>query len=349
MYLAGFILMAWNLIMTAKSGKAVDGTAEVLVLQKSKVDEPKARSMIFSPPFVLTAAFVVLIVAAGFGEPVAAFGAIVLALCLGIAAVLFKSAEKPGEGPTWHRILEGRALLFSVLTVVAVLAGGIAEIIPAVVAGPSAIKSETAQPYTALEIEGRDVYLSEGCYTCHSQMIRPFLWETARYGEISMPEESVFDHPFQWGSRRIGPDLARVGAKGYPALWHYEHMLDPRATTPGSNMPPYSHLAENTVDFSETDVKLRAMRSVGVPYSPVEIQGAKQDALAQADEILKQLAEQSEGRVELARDSQLVALIAYLQRLGNPPKAAAPEGDAAAGETAADSQEASADDAKETK
>src|SRR5690606_11718747 len=126
--------------------------------------------------------------------------------------------------------------------------------------GPAALRTKDSQPYTGLELRGRDIYVREGCYTCHSQMIRPFTWETARYGDVSTMEESVFDHPFQWGSRRIGPDLARVGGK-YPNLWHYQHMRDPREISAGSNMPPYPHLLTDSIDFDGIAPRMRAMRS----------------------------------------------------------------------------------------
>jgi cytochrome c oxidase cbb3-type subunit I/II len=193
-------------------------------------------------------------------------------------------------------------------------------------------------PYTALQLEGRDVFIREGCYTCHSQMIRPFTWESARYGAVSSIEDSMYDHPFQWGSRRIGPDLARVGGK-YADVWHYKHMINPREISPGSNMPPYPHLAKATVDFAKTSDKLRAMRNIGVPYGPDEIQSAETDARASAAEIAGGLAknlgiqtcEEPADGCQLVVDSQLVALIAYLQRLGRVPEpesiASAPTGE----------------------
>jgi cytochrome c oxidase cbb3-type subunit I/II len=168
------------------------------------------------------------------------------------------------------------------------------------------------QPYTALELEGRDVFIREGCYVCHSQMIRPFRWETMRYGEVSRLEDSMYDHPFQWGSKRTGPDLAREGGK-YPNLWHYKHMTDPRSISEGSNMPPYAHLLDGKVDFSLTSRKLTAMKAVGVPYSDAQIDASATDARAQGDGIVKDLAENG---AQAAPDSELVALIAYLQRLG---------------------------------
>jgi cytochrome c oxidase cbb3-type subunit I/II len=168
------------------------------------------------------------------------------------------------------------------------------------------------QPYTPLELEGRDLYISEGCYTCHSQMIRPFRHEVLRYGDYSRLEESLLDRPFQWGSKRTGPDLARVGSK-YSNLWHYLHLMDPRQTSPGSNMPAYPWFKDRTVPLDRTGRKLEVMRQLGVPYSTAEIDRARQDALRQGREIAADLAAQG---VEIAPDSEMAAMIAYLQRLG---------------------------------
>ncbi|MDP3219631.1 MAG: cytochrome-c oxidase, cbb3-type subunit II, partial [Deltaproteobacteria bacterium] len=178
-------------------------------------------------------------------------------------------------------------------------------------------------PPTSLQVLGRDIYVREGCYNCHSQMIRPMRAETMRYGEPSRLEESIFDHPFQWGSKRTGPDLAREGGR-YPNLWHLRHLADPRSTSPGSNMPAYPHLATARVDLSATAGKLEAMRTVGVPYPAAQIGAASQIATAEANVIAEDL--RANG-ARVAADSEAVALIAYLQRLGrmqgNPDTAAA--------------------------
>lgn len=196
-------------------------------------------------------------------------------------------------------------------------------------AAPEAITSTTNVPYSALEVEGRDVYLREGCYTCHSQMIRPFTWETARYGAVSSPDDSIFDHPFQWGSRRIGPDLARVGGK-YSHTWHFRHMVNPREISAASNMPPFAHLAGESLDFGDTAAKMRALRTVGVPYTAEQIQRSEQSAHAQAQEIADFLANEAGTRLcegdqlddgcDLVVDSRMTAVIAYLQRLGRIPE-----------------------------
>ncbi len=227
--------------------------------------------------------------------------------------------------PTWHRLIEGRALAFTVLALIAVLVGGVAEIVPSIVVGTAARHSTSTTPYTALELEGRDVYLREGCYTCHSQMIRPLAFETARYGEPSTPDDSIFDHPFQWGSKRTGPDLAHVGTK-YSYLWHWQHMRDPRSTSVGSNMPSYAHLATEQINFDRIASKMNAMQTVGVPYTDEQISRAAADARARAQEITDGL--MRDGHVHTTPDSELIALIAYLQRLGHPT-GVAPEAQAA--------------------
>jgi cytochrome c oxidase cbb3-type subunit I/II len=225
----------------------------------------------------------------------------------------------PADGtPTWHRLVEGRALPFTALTVVAVLVGGVAELVPSLVIKPLA--DANAKPYRPLELEGRDVYVREGCYNCHSQMIRPFRHEQQRYGEPSTMADSQFDHPFQWGSKRTGPDLAREGGK-YPNLWHYRHMIDPRSVSSDSNMPPYAFLAHAPVDFGRTPAKVHAMRSLGVPYAEAEVDGAAGLARAQAAEIARDL--RANG-AEADESSELVALVAYLQRLGGPAAPPAP-------------------------
>jgi cytochrome c oxidase cbb3-type subunit I/II len=228
------------------------------------------------------------------------------------------------RGPGWHHVLEGRGVIFTALAAVAVLIGGIAEILPAVIIGERERDVTEHRPYTALELEGRDVYVAEGCYTCHSQMIRPYTWESARYGAVSTPDDSIWDHPFQWGSRRIGPDLAREGVRNADPRWHWRHMVDPRDTSSGSLMPPYAHLAETRVDFGGTAGKLRVMSSLGVPYDEDDFANAEADARAQADEIVALLRPDIDPP---SSDSELIAVIAYLRRLGLNESTFTPERD----------------------
>ena len=269
--------------------------------------------VVFSKPVIITTAvfgiFSVGLVANTYASPFF----MLVAFTVGVIGAIAVQAAKANGAPAWHRILEGRALIFTVFATLAVLVGGIAELVPALIVKPAeAVVKGEVHPYSALEIEGRDIYIREGCYTCHSQQIRTMRFEAQRYGEASTLADSAFDHPFQWGSKRTGPDLAREGGR-YPNLWHYRHMMDPRAITVGSNMPPYAHLKDDKVDLTLTHRKLSALHTVGVPYTEATIDGAQADATSQAQVIVKDLA--TEG-VKVELDSQVVALISYLQRLG---------------------------------
>lgn len=210
-----------------------------------------------------------------------------------------------------HRFLEGSADLFIVLSVIAVLVGSVIEILPTLVAHQYVTVPESKKPYSALALAGRDIYIREGCYTCHSQMVRPMVSDVLRYGAVSTPEDTVYDHPFQWGSKRTGPDLARVGGK-YPDSWHYHHMRDPRAVTPKSIMPGYPWLVKDRVDYAILEKKLAVMKIVGVPYTEKDIATAVQQARAESEEIANRLAAQG---VPNATDREITALIAYLQSL----------------------------------
>lgn len=224
------------------------------------------------------------------------------------------SANDTGSGKQhWHReLFEHRSALFAVAVTGAISIGGLVEIVPmyTVAAGPEQLEGVT--PYSPLELAGRDIYVSEGCYNCHSQMVRPFRDETLRYGAWSRAGEYQFDRPFQLGSRRIGPDLHRVGGK-YPDGWHWEHMMDPRSTSPGSIMPTYPWLYEKTYEVQDIQASMRAMQTLGVPYSDEEIAAAGDAIGSQAAGIVKNLA--TTGATAQG-DEQIVALIAYLQRLG---------------------------------
>jgi cytochrome c oxidase cbb3-type subunit I/II len=214
--------------------------------------------------------------------------------------------------PFHRRVLESKAGLFAVLTTVAISIGGIVEIVPMFTAAAGPERATWVTPYTPLEVAGRDIYIREGCYVCHSQMVRPMRAELLRYGEWSRAAEYQYDHPFLLGSRRIGPDLQRVGGK-YPDAWHYEHMRDPRSMTPGSVMPAYAWLLERHVDPEDVRASLRALRGTGVPYTDADIDGAAPSMQAQANDIVARLAQQN---ITAAPDLEIVALTAYLQRLG---------------------------------
>ncbi len=320
MYLTGMVTMAYNLVRTVAGAKMVVTTVEVV--RRKPAPEVAWTKLIFSTPIILTVVVLGLATAGALGNMYAGLFFTLVAGTVGIlGALAMQSAKKDGRGGHWHRLLEGRALIFVVLTAIAVLAGGVAELVPALIVRPAEIAKNEVTPYRPLELEGRDIYVREGCYTCHSQMIRPMQFETKRYGAPSEMKDSVYDHPFQWGSKRTGPDLAREGSK-YPNLWHYRHMKNPREITDGSNMPPYAHLATETLDFAKTANKLASMRVVGVPYTDAQIADADKDALAQGKVIAADLAANG---VTVAPDTSMVALIAYLQRLGHePPKAVAP-------------------------
>lgn len=211
------------------------------------------------------------------------------------------------------RMLEGYATLFTVLSLLAILVGTVIEIYPTLNVHKYVKSENVTRTYSALELEGRDLYVREGCYLCHSQQIRPLVDEKLRYGDPSTIEESMYDHPYQWGSKRTGPDLAREGKK-YPDMWHYRHMMDPRAIQPKSIMPVYNWLAKDSIDYSQIKKKLNVLRNLGVPYTDEQIQNADIDAEKQAGEIAKGLKEQ--GVTEKIDNKEILAMIAYLQALG---------------------------------
>ena len=269
LYITGFILLAYNIVKTAKAGSPIE-------------DE------------------------------------------LAEAAPLKKISSSRVEGEKWHSWLERRTILFTILATVAILIGGAIEIIPLIVVKSNVPTITSVKPYTPLELEGRDIYIREGCNNCHSQMIRPFRSEVERYGEYSKVGEFVYDHPFLWGSRRTGPDLHRIGGK-YNNNWHFNHMLDPRLTSPGSIMPQYPWLLKDDLDISNTVNKISAMITLGVPYTQHELDQAVYLLKNQAAEIEKNLGQDPEfiknyGDANM-KDKEIVALIAYLQRLGTDIKA----------------------------
>lgn len=230
------------------------------------------------------------------------------------APALAAHVEEKGE--FWHRAWERKPVFFTLLATVAILIGGIIEIIPTILVKSNVPTITSVQPYTPLELQGRDLYISHGCVGCHSQMIRPFRSETERYGEYSKAGEFVYDRPFLWGSKRSGPDLHRIGGK-YPDSWHYHHMVDPTSMSPGSLMPPYPWMSKNLMDHSVLPSKISTLRSLGVPYPDGYEDQAQADLYVQADGIVRSL--KSAG-IEVMPESEIVALIAYLQRLGTDIK-----------------------------
>lgn len=217
---------------------------------------------------------------------------------------------------SWHRRLERKPALFMTLTLIVILIGGMVEMMPTFMISSNVPTIATVKPYTPLELEGRDIYIREGCMGCHSQLVRPFRSETARYGEYSKAGEYVYDHPYLWGSKRTGPDLQRLGQK-YPNKWHYDHMLDPTITSPGSIMPAYPWLIEQDIDKRMVPAKIRAMQTLGVPYPAGFDQEAVAHLESQANEIVKDL---KGNQIEVSPNKEIIAMIAYLQRLGTDIK-----------------------------
>ncbi|MBK9637686.1 MAG: cytochrome-c oxidase, cbb3-type subunit I [Bacteroidetes bacterium] len=242
------------------------------------------------------------------------------------------NAEEAAEAPAleknekehaghWHRWIERRPVQMIILSAVVILIGGVVEFIPTFLVQSNIPTIASVKPYTPLELQGRDIYVREGCYTCHSQMVRPFRSETERYGEYSKAGEFIYDHPFQWGSKRTGPDLHRLGGK-YPNVWHYHHMIDPTIMSPGSIMPSYAFMSENDLDITSTPAKIRAMQTLGVPYPEGYDAKANDDLMKQAQSIADDL---KNNKVSIDSKKELIAMIAYLQRLGIDIKASKTE------------------------
>ncbi len=230
--------------------------------------------------------------------------------------------ERHVEPRTLHEKMEGHAVALSVAALIAVVIGGVIEFVPTFLMEINVPTVTAVKPYTPLELQGRDLYVREGCYNCHSQEVRTYQKEELRYGPASQAYEFIYDHPFQWGSKRTGPDLHRQGGK-YPDLWHYKHMMDPRSTSPGSIMPSYGWLYDSKVNTGDLAPKLNAMKTLGVPYDEATMQNPVAAYEAQAQKIKDNLAKDG---VNVATDDEIVAMIAYLQKLGTDyqkPKAEA--------------------------
>jgi cytochrome c oxidase cbb3-type subunit I/II len=319
LYIIGFIMMIWNLGKTIRAGAPVETTVTAVEQEEATATPVISwQRILFSHPLLLCTVALLLATAFALVDSITT-SALILTGMLALVVITWLSfvLSRDDDGQlNFHRILEGRSLIFTVLVLIAVLIGGVAELLPTILVDRAVPKTgPIATPYRPLELHGRDIYVREGCYLCHSQMVRPFISEKLRYGEPSTAGEFIYDHPFQWGSKRTGPDLHRVGGK-YGNLWHYQHLLDPRATSPGSNMPSYAFLAERKVDLGDTAVKLAAMKTLGVPYRAQDIQNGNYELESSARAIVTDLKQQG---VEVAWDSEIVALIAYLQRLGKHP------------------------------
>ena len=261
-YLAGNILMVYNLVKTVKAGQFVgDEASEAPALDK-------------------------------------AYGA--------------------HKGEYWHRWIERRPVQMLVFSAVAILIGGIIEIFPMVMIDANVPKIESVKPYTPLELAGRDIYIREGCLGCHSQMVRPFRSETERYGEYSKSGEFIYDRPFLWGSKRTGPDLHREGGK-YPDSWHFNHMLEPQSISPGSIMPAYPWLIRDELDLETLPRRISVLRTLGTPYPEGYEDRVFSDAEKQAKQIAARLKADGIEMAELEK-KEIIAMIAYLQRLGTDIK-----------------------------
>jgi cytochrome c oxidase cbb3-type subunit I/II len=293
MYVAGIVLALINLVMTWKA-RPVSYAPTTVHAEPLSSDEllPEPRVVVPADPTMVR-----------FGYTMQFFAA-----------------------AAWHRVWERKPLRFTLWVTAAVAVASLFEMIPTFLIKSNLPTIASVQPYTPLELLGRDIYVAEGCYNCHSQQIRPIRAETERYGEYSKPGEFVYDHPFQWGSRRIGPDLQRVGGK-YPSLWHVRHMEDPASITPGSIMPAYAWMSSAPTDFASVQARVDAMLMLGVPYGNL-LDRAEAVAREQARQIADEIVTQG-GPTGLA-DMQIVALTAYLQRLGTDlykaPPGAQPEG-----------------------
>ena len=217
----------------------------------------------------------------------------------------------------WHRVLERKPMYFLVLSLIVILIGGMIEMMPTFMISTNIPTIASVKPYSPLELQGRDIYIREGCVNCHSQMIRPFRSETERYGEYGKAGEFVYDHPHLWGSKRTGPDLQREGGK-YSDAWHFNHLMDPTTMSPGSIMPPYPWLIEQTLDTTTTASKINAMRILGVPYEPLYDRIANAELDKQANAISANL---EKDNIKVKSDKEIIAIIAYLQRLGTDIKA----------------------------
>ena len=233
-----------------------------------------------------------------------------------IDELLFSIQDKLKGG--WHRFLEGWPLVFSILTFIAIAIGSVISIVPMFAVRANVPTIASVKPYTPLELEGRDIYIQEGCHTCHTQMVRPMVSEIERYGDYSKPGEDVYEHPFLWGSKRTGPDLARLGGK-YNHAWHVYHMEDPTSTSPDSIMPAYPWLLTDELDLSKTERKIQVHMMLGVPYDIEEADNAVELARAQAAEVAAELAEQDPALAGM-EDKAIIALVAYMQRLGTDIK-----------------------------
>ncbi len=314
LYLTGFVLLGYNVWRTVRGAQPVNGTIEVF----DDAPEPAAAGPVGALGTFLNPPVLFSIMGVGFacawmfgGDGLGLAGLVGTMVCVVCAYAHWESRGKAWAA--WYDRLLVNTAPFTVLTFVAVVAGGMIQIIPTVVAHRAANVEDRRQiPYTPLELAGRDIYIREGCYNCHSQMIRTLVPDVLRYGDYSRLGESIYDYPYQWGSKRTGPDLARVGGK-YPNVWHLRHFEDPRAISAGSNMPPYPWLLRNDTDVAALPAKLSAQRTLGVPYPNWTPEQIATRVTEQAKAVASDL---RAAGAYIAPEKEVVALIAYLQHLG---------------------------------
>ena len=337
LYLLGFFLLAFNIFMTCKKGKAVDGTVEVAIREIDDIDKVTLGTIVKQDPF---AAVLGLLIALVFWvtHPANIIGLIGIVFFSVLSFVRFKKNVKKWND--WHETITANYLPFTVITFFAAAIGGAVQIIPnALTAKAEVIDDRLQVVYTPLELAGRDIYIAEGCYNCHSQMVRMLETDYVRYGDYSRLGESIYDYPHQWGSKRTGPDLAREGgplATGSEIMrqgardnyWHYRHFMNPRDIAVESNMPSYSSLVSEPTNFSDLPEKIRVQSLIGVPFPPMNPHEIEQHAQDQALEIAQSIVKQNpsipwatdnmsrqEIESELAQ-KELIALIAYMQKIG---------------------------------
>jgi cytochrome c oxidase cbb3-type subunit I/II len=313
LYLAGHLLMVYNLFRTIRSGKPVNEMREVVVDRTEQQDRMTWRDVFINDPMTIFFGGLVLMLAWFFLPNYADLGALLSGILLCYLAV--NRFKKSGQAwSTWYDRLLENYMPFTVLTLVAVAVGGIVQIVPTVTVNRAKNVEDRIQvPYTPLELAGRDIYVGEGCYNCHSQMIRTLVPEVLRYGPASRLGESIYDFPYQWGSKRTGPDLARQGKK-YPPIWHFNHMLDPRSVNQNSNMPNYPWLFEARIDIKAIPRKIKVMTQLGVPYPTWTRDEIEQGALAEARKLRDELV--TAGAFPVPEDAKIIALIAYLEKVG---------------------------------
>jgi len=324
LYLTGFLLMAWNVWKTVRGAEPVNGTIEVFDDVKDPLHAAEPKLGVFgtfvNPPVLFA------FLATGFacawmfgGSMLSIAGLVGIMLCVILAYAHFESRGKAWAN--WYDRLLVNTAPFTILTFIAVAAGGLIQIIPTVITNRAAnIEDRRQIPYTPLELAGRDIYVREGCYNCHSQMIRTLVPDVLRYGDYSRLGESIYDHPFQWGSKRTGPDIARMGGK-YLNIWHLRHMEDPRSVSPGSNMPAYPGMFTADTDVAILPTKLSVQRTLGVPYPEWTPEQITENVNAQANAISQDL---RAAGAYVAPEKEIVAMIAYLQSLGRSESTVAP-------------------------